>query len=584
MTFGMFGRTRFLARLLSPHWPWGLLGLVFALVCAGANIGLLAISGWFITGMAVAWVTHADFNYLVPSTIIRACAIGRTGGRYLERLLTHDASLRIIATLRPQLFYGLSRNPALARTLSENTDTEHGGAIAAQLGSDLDLLQRFYLQILVPALVAAGIGGLVLWVTASHSGLAAGVLGGGLFLGGVLLPWSMARAGRRPGQDSMALRTRLRTLIVDGVAGREELLAFGALGRHGQALDDINNRLAGIRRRIAFQDAVGAAILPALANLVLWGVLLALVPAFVAGQMSGLTAVMLVFLALASFELLGPLPEAFQKMGATTTVLDRVMDLQGTDAPPSSVSGQDRPSIRLENIRVAPSVPGAPAPLDGVSLALPWGRKIGLVGASGAGKSTLAQVLAGQVPWAAGRVVIGDHDAGNVNDPAFQGLVSLAPQTPAFLSDTVRRNLQIARANAPEADLRAVLETVCLTPWLDGLPHGLDTLIGEGGRPLSGGEARRLSVARALLGAGPVLVLDEPGEGLDPLLEARMLEGVMACASGRSVVLMTHRPQGLEYMDVIVTLDQGRVLEQGAPWDLLKTNGPFRLFLERAAI
>ncbi|MBE1236430.1 thiol reductant ABC exporter subunit CydC [Phaeovibrio sulfidiphilus] len=590
-----FRRTRFLLNLLSGHWLWSLVGVFFAIVCAFGNIALLVISGWFLTGMAAAGLSAGTFNYLVPAAIIRACSILRSGGRYLDRLFTHDASLRVVATLRPRLFRAFSRRPGLVRMLTDDPAAFHSAALAGQLGADLDTLQRFYLQIAVPAIVALVLGGGCVLLGFSYGAGAGVVLLAALVLGGAGLPGLLAWLGRAPGQASMAERTVLRTLMVDALGGRDELVAFGALGRHEARLEASNLRLAALRRRLAFQDSLGAAFLPVLSTAAMWAMLLILVPRVSEGTLGPLSLALLVFLALALFEVLTPLPEAFQKTGATTVVLDRVLDLSpelegargdhpavtGLPAPPGA---RAFPAVRLEAVTVGGSGPGTRAALGPVTLDLTGTRRIGLVGASGAGKSTLAMVFAGVVPLDGGRVFVDGVELPSTADARFQGLVSLAPQTPAFLSDTIRRNLQIARADASEAECQEALETACLADWVNALPEGLDTLIGEGGRPLSGGEARRLSIARALLGRGPLLVLDEPGEGLDPALEAEVLSRVLAASAARPVVLVTHRPAGLEAMDEVLVLDEGRIVERGDPWALATARGPFQTFLECAAV
>lgn len=568
-------------------------GLALALVAALANIALMAVSGWFLTGMAMAGAAGASFNFFLPAAVIRACAIVRTAGRYLERLTTHEATFRLIGALRARVFRALAPRLPFGlpdRRRGEENGGGHSGDLAARLGGDLDGLQRAYLHILVPGATAllAGVA-TVAYAWTVHRGAAA-VLAGGLLAGGVGLPGLLALAGHRAGREAVAEASALRVWAVDMADGRDELMAFAAAERHGARLDGLHGRLAAAQRRAARLESFGTAGAQALGSAVLWTVVLAGAPAVTAGRLPAPDLVMLAFLALAAVETTGPLAGAFQSWGALAAAGDRVRPLLSTAAPPVPVRPSAAPAppaaphIRLDGIRVR--YPGLPSlALDGFSLELPPGSRIALVGPSGSGKSTVVALLAGFLEPEGGRMLLDGRPvtADRAARP-FAPFLAAASQSPQLLAGSIRRNLRVAAPAASDETLTAACDRAGLGPWLAALPDGLDTLVGAGGRALSGGEARRLAVARALLGTGPVLVLDEPGEGLDPATEQRLLDRLLSAPDRRTVLLITHRPTGLERMDHVVMLDRGRVMEQGPPWTLASRNGPFRRFLERSFV
>lgn len=566
----------FLLRLLSGHWRWALAGLALAVVSTLANIALMAVSGSFLTGMAIAGAAGASFNYFVPAATIRALAILRSGGRYLERLATHEATFRLIGGLRARVFR------ALAPRLPFGLPGVHSGDLSARLGGDLDSLQRAYLQLLVPAATAGLVGTAVVAYGWRVDRDAAAVLAGGLLLGGAGLPVLLAWAGRKPGRTAVEALSDLRVWAVDMAEGREELDAFAATRRHAGRLDGLQHRLATAQRRTVRQEAFATSGTQALGSLLMWAVVLAGASTVAAGAVAATDLVMLAFLALASTEAVAPLAGAFQAWGAVAAACDRVRPLLSpatAASQPAKTGPANRTPPHVRLVDVTARYPGAATPaLRNLTLDLPPGVRIALIGPSGSGKSTVAALLAGFLPVEAGRIEIAGRDG------CAASLLAMAPQTPHLLAGSLRRNLLVADPDASDAAMLDACATAGLGSWVAGLPDGLDTVIGAGGRPLSGGEARRLTVARTLLGSGPLLVLDEPGEGLDPATEGAMMDRLLDAAGGRTVLLITHRATGLERMDHVAVLDRGQVLDQGAPWTLAGRDGPFRRFLERSFV
>ncbi|NUR90961.1 MAG: ATP-binding cassette domain-containing protein, partial [Nonomuraea sp.] len=221
--------------------------------------------------------------------------------------------------------------------------------------------------------------------------------------------------------------------------------------------------------------------------------------------------------------------------------------------------------------------------LDGLDLTLHQGRRIAVVGQSGSGKTTLAQVLLRFLDPDAGSYTLAGVDAHAVDGDDVRRLVGLCAQDAHLFDSSVRENLLLARKDATEGDLRDALARARLLDWADSLPDGLDTLVGEHGARLSGGQRQRLALARALLADFPVLVLDEPAEHLDLPTADALTADLLAATEGRTTLLITHRLAGLEAVDEVVVLDEGRVVQRGAYAELAVVPGPLRAMVEREA-
>ncbi|WP_410820240.1 thiol reductant ABC exporter subunit CydC [Micromonospora sp. 050-3] len=530
-----------------------------------AGLALMATATWLL--MSAAGQPPLD-RLTVAIVAVRALAISRGVFRYTERLAGHDAVLRMITDVRARVF----------ATLAARRGTAHrSGDVLSRLVSDVEAVQDLLLRVLVPASAAAVVGLSAVAVAALISPPAAGALAVGLLVAGVALPALATAVTRRSAAEVAPLRGALATDAIDLTHGAADLAAFGATDVTLRAAEQRAHRLARLERRLAATGfAVDAAGVLA-AGVTAAAVVLVALAADVPGVLVGVLAVG----TLAAVEVTLALVAAARQWTQLRPGLTRVADLLDADPPtaptatgPTDLSGPHE--LRFVDVTVRYRAGAAPA-LDGVSLDLPAGRRIAVVGPSGAGKSTLAAVLTGTVRPASGRVTLDGHDLSTYAEEALPRAVGGLLAEAYVFHATVRENLLLGRAAADEEELTAATAAAGLLDWVRAQPAGWDTLVGEEGGQLSGGQRQRLALARALLAAPPVLVLDEPTEGLDPTAADAVLASALAATpAGHSVLLISHRLSGLAELDEIVVLDGGRVIQRGRHAELVATPGWYR--------
>lgn len=537
-----------------------MLGLAIALVPAITGLLLLGVAGWFITASAVAGAAGLLINYFTPSALIRGLAIGRTAGRYGERMLTHDATFRFLARLRGAVFAGFAAiRPATA-------GQSRSGLRLARLTLDIDQLDRAYLRLVVPAFVT-GVVTLLAGVAAVLIAPVAVVpLASGLLLvvvaAGLLSQRKLEQAARRMEAAEEAMRMR----SADFVAGRRDLAIYGGLD---EAVDGI--RQAGLRRSEAERplersaSLAEALVMSAGQLLVALGLVL-LAPQVAGGTLSAALVTGLLLVGLGLTETLASLLPGLAGWTRTQRAAARVMPLaeKGAEAGAgasgsnsTAITGEPLPNAAaLELTGVTFAYPGAQRPvLEGFDLTLARGETVCLVGPSGCGKSTVLALAARLVRPDAGAIRLGGCDLSEIPEVVLRQRLAVISQKPVLFNDTIAANLRLAVPEASPEAMWAALEAVGLADTIAARPEGLGSLIGEGGAGLSGGEARRLTLARALLLRPEVVLLDEVTEGLDDATAAGVLGALSAFRDeGASLLLISHRARELAIADRIVRL------------------------------
>ncbi|MET8368011.1 thiol reductant ABC exporter subunit CydC [Micromonospora sp. NPDC005194] len=562
---GRAGAERAVLRLAHPYLGRLAGAGLLAAATEFAGIALMATATWLL--MSAAGRPPLD-RLTVAIVAVRALAISRGVFRYTERLAGHDAVLRMITDVRARVF----------ATLTARRDTRHrSGDVLSRLVSDVEAVQDLLLRVLVPGSAAALVGVLAVAGAALISPPAAGVLALGLVVAGVALPALATAVTRRSAAEVAPLRGALATDAVDLTHGAADLAAFGATDAALRAAEQRAGRLARLERRLAATgfavDAAGVLT----AGLTAAAVVLVALASDVPGALVGVLAVG----TLAAVEVALALVSAARQWTQLRPGLARVAALLDVDTPsappaPRVTDRADPHDLRFDEVSVRYRTGAAPA-LDRVSLDLPAGRRIAVVGPSGAGKSTLAAVLTGAVRPTSGQVTLAGRDLGTYAEEELPRSVGGLLAEAYVFHATVRENLLLGRAGADEDELTAAMAAAGLLDWVRAQPAGWDTLVGEEGGQLSGGQRQRLALARALLAAPPVLVLDEPTEGLDPAAADAVLASALAgTPAGHSVLLISHRLSGLADLDEIVVLDGGRVIQRGRHAELVATPGWYR--------
>ncbi len=543
---------RRLLALARPYRRWILLASVVACLTVLASVGLMTVAGWFIASMAIAGVTTGMMNYFLPAAAIRLLAILRTGGRYAERLVSHETTFRLLAELRLWLFRRLV--PLAPADLSDR----RGADLASGLQADVETLQHAYLRLGAPVIVAVACGAMVVaLLTALHppTGLAVAAL---LLCAGGVIPGIARRAAAKPGADAVTRRTALRVAVADFVQGSADLAVAGSVERRLAALAEIGEATTDAQRQTAIRGTEAEAALGLCAWLAVWCAVLLSANAVAAPVVPALALA-----ALAAFEVVAPLPGAMQRWGEVMAAARRLFVL--ADRSPSirsavEVSPSPRDgSLSFQSVRLRYTADSAPA-LDGFDLRVRDGERVAILGASGAGKSSIARLLLRLAEYE-GNVTLGGHDLRSYRLEDARRVVGLAAQETQLFNATLRENLLIAAQEADEAALHRCLEVAGLKAFIAGLPDGLDTWIGEGGARLSAGQARRLVIARALLRDPPILILDEPTENLDAVTSRHLLDELGRERAGRTTLVITHDPAtARRFADRIVYMEAGRIV------------------------
>lgn len=545
--------------LLRAERGWMIAGALIAVVSTLSGIALIAVSGHFITAMALAGVSGVAINYYTPAALIRLLAIVRTLGRYLERLVTHEATLRVLAQLRTWLFAKLAPLAPARLGILRSTD------LFSRLSADVDALEHVYLGVAIPVITAVAVSlaaGIVTLYYLPSLGLCLVLL---FVVSGLWLPRLAWLHGKAPAAETIHYTETLRELAADRLRGRAELVLYGAEAAHDERVMQATVRQQQARSKVDRLQAISGGGVMLCAQLALFVALTLGLPALQARTLAAPDLVMLVLMAQAVFEAFAPLPEAWAQLGATLVSAQRIFDL--ADTPPAVVDpAEPTPSVEnndliIHRLRLRYGEQG-PWVLDGVDLELKHGSRLALVGPSGVGKSSLIGALLRLYPCE-GTITLGGVPVESWHGDDVRARIAVVEQQPYLFDASLRENLKLGCPDATDDMLHAVIAQARLAGYVASLPHGLDTWVGENGIRVSGGEARRIAIARALLVDAPILVLDEPAEGLDAVTASELYESLADEAKTRTLLVITHRLGKLSTLvDEVAVMHEGRIVER----------------------
>ncbi|MCL6717519.1 cysteine/glutathione ABC transporter ATP-binding protein/permease CydC [Klebsiella sp. T2.Ur] len=553
------------------------LGVVLAIVTLLASIGLLTLSGWFLSASAVVGVAGIySFNYMLPAAGVRGAAIIRTAGRYFERLVSHDATFRVLQHLRVATFSKLlPLSPAgLARFRQ--------GELLNRIVADVDTLDHLYLRVISP-LVGALVVILVVTIGLSVLDVTLALTLGGIMLATLLLlPPLFYRAGKPTGEQITQLRGQYRQQLTSWLQGQAELMLFNASDRYRKQMEKTEQRWQEEQRRQAELTALSQALMLLIGGIAVIAMLWMASEGVGGNSQPGALIALFVFCALAAFEALAPVTGAFQHLGQVIASARRITQI--TEQQPEVTFSQQAPQsfsqVALTLNEVTFSYPQQSAPaLKDISLQVAAGEHIAILGRTGCGKSTLLQLLTRAWDPANGQIQLNGQPLSELSETTLRQAMSVVPQRVHLFSATLRDNLLLAAPQVSDARLADILARVGLEKLLED--SGLNSWLGEGGRQLSGGELRRLAIARALLHDAPLMLLDEPTEGLDATTESQILDLLSEVMRDKTVLMVTHRLRGLARFNQIIVMDNGQIIEQGSHAELLAKQGRYYQFKQR---
>jgi ATP-binding cassette subfamily C protein CydCD len=571
-------KSKILPRLLSflhGSWNWVALSVLLSALTIGSSVALIGTSAWLISTASIA-TSVADLGVSVVAT--RLFGISRAIFRYLERLVSHNVTFRLLARLRVW-FYERLEPLAPARLM----DYKSGDLLARVIG-DVETLENFYVRVVSPSLTAVLVGLFTALFFASFYPTIALVLVGFFLTLGLVLPLLAQLVSRGPGGRLITQRADMQSQLVDGIQGLADLLAFGRGEDRAKLLSTTGKAYGDSQKQMARINGVHSALGTLLTNLGLWTVLVLVIPQVTAGNIKGVMLGTFALMTLASFEAVNPLPLAAQMWNASREAAKRLFEVVDAEPVVSDKVTSEQLSVTNNQLQITNltfSYPNTATPaLDQVTFDLQPGTSLAIVGPSGAGKSTLANLLFRFWEYESGEIRLGGESLQSLNQDEVRKRCALVSQNSYFFNTSIRENLRLARPKVTQEEMESAAKSAQIHEFITGLPKGYDTFIGEQGLRLSGGERQRLAIARALLKDAPILILDEPTANLDPVTEKQVLDTLFEVMRGRTSLLITHRLVGLENVDEILVMDHGRVLIRGRHAELLANGGLYRRLWE----
>ena len=554
------------------------LGLVLMITGLASSIGLLTTSGWFLAATAIAGLGTL-FNFFYPSASVRGLAIGRTLFRYFEKLVTHDATFRILAKLRVQVFEKII--PLSPGVLNRYRNSD----LLNRLVSDVDTLDSLYLRLIAPFITAIFvILAMCIGLSFVNAPLALG-LGVSLLLLVLVIPTVFYQLGKKFGDKLVHSRALYRTQFLEFIQAQAELLLFNAEDKLKDNMAKTEANWQADQQKEANLSGFSTAL-----SLFLNGLIIAAMLWFSSQAEFGNDEYRMAFIALftfaalASFEILMPLGSAFLHIGQVIASAERVTDII-EQQPLVTFNGKaefdHNATTLIEAKDLSFTYPERQnRALENLNLTIQKGKKIAILGKTGSGKSTLLQLLVRNYDANQGELFLAGKPIADYAEDTLRSQFCFLTQRVHVFSDTLRQNLQFARAvNISDEKMIEVLNQVGLGKLLE---QGLDIWLGDGGRPLSGGEQRRLGLARILLNDAPILLLDEPTEGLDRETERQILRLILAHAENKTLIMVTHRLTAIEQFDELCVIDEAKLIEKGTYAELLQLEkGFFKQLVER---
>jgi len=559
-----------------PHRRRMGLGAGLGLLTLLAGIGLLSLAGWFLTAAAMAGLTAAGgaaFNFFFPSIGVRLFAFTRTLSRYGERIFSHDATFRILESLR--VWFYRQMEPLAPGILAKY----RSGDILNRLVEDIDTLDNLYLRFFSPAvsalLITIGLTTLLWFMDPVLAVFGLGFMAAG----GLVVPLLLANLGSDMGGELSQRSTDLRNRMVEGIQGLPEILAYGAVETYMENINRDNRALLKVQYRMSRLTGLSGALTTLISGLAVTVTAYIGIGLTTRGLLDGATLAFVMLAVMASYEAILPLPMAFRYLGRTQEAGDRVLEFSGlkpaVSFPARSTIIPEPSGLCFENVSFRYDLNAHPA-LDRINFQVDHGCKMAVIGRSGSGKSTLARLATRFWDPDDGRIIIGGKEIGNFSEADLRKRVSMVSQSAHIFHASIRDNLLMAKPDATEDELNGSLSRVKLLDWVQGLPSGLDTWLGEAGRLISGGQARRLALARAFLHDAPIWILDEPTEGLDRTTARDLADTIFRRTRGKTLIWITHRLTEMDRMDHVLLLESGRIAAEGSHNTLLAQSAAYR--------
>ena len=554
---------------MKPLRGWILISTMTGFSTVAAGVGLLGTSAYLIASAAF----HPSIAELSVAVVgVRFLGISRGVFRYLDRMVSHHVNFRLLSILRIW-FYDCLKLLAPARLIHY----QRGDLLSRAIG-DIDTLDQFYVRAVSPVISAifATVGFSML--VGSWNVRLGWILAAGLSVTSFVLPALVYIFSRGPAKQLVDQRAILSQTMLDTLRGAAEIIVFQQQEEELTQINRVSLQTNRAQVGLAHSQGLSNGMNAVLTQGTVAIMLLVGIPLVRTGELDGIMLAVIVLITMASFEISIPIAQAAQFWESSLQAARRLFEMADQQPaiiePVIPVSVPEKPNILIRNLSFQYHG-NLPLAADHLNIDLPYGRKIALVGENGSGKTTILNLLMRFWDCQPGEILIDGIPVQEFSPKELRQRIGYVSPGGAIFQTTLRQNLLLANPGALDADLLRVLDSVQLGEWVQTLPDGLDTWLGASGLTISGGQLQRIQLARGLLMDAPIYLLDEPTTHLDVETETRLISLFRSIFQNRSLVWVTHRLVGLDWLDEILLLDNGRVVERGNQHTLLESRGRF---------
>lgn len=555
--------------LLSPYKWWMLLASFIGFLTIGSSIGLLMTSAYIIAKAAL----HPHIGELSVGIVgVRFFGIARGLLRYGERLISHEVTFNLLAKFRVWFF------KSIEPLVPSKTGKFKSGDLLTRVVSDIESLEHIFIRVISPPFIAAAIGLLVSVIFAFFSTAFVVAFIIPYLLAGVVIPFFTYKLSAKHGENIIILRARLMELSIDGIDGKNELISFGKVEVFNSEFNEVNQRLIKLQRKMKLISGMNESLIGLLMNMAVVTIVITSVPLLQSGVISGTSLSILALGTMAAFEAVLPIPLALQYLNSSIMAGNRLFQIteQVADDKIDKYHNLDGKNIEFANVNF--SYRENEEILKEISIKINTKEKIAIIGGSGAGKSSIIHLLLNFWKINSGSITIDNIDYKEISEEEIREKFSVIPQKVFLFSDTIKGNLLIAKPNANDDELWSALQKSELKEFVETLPNKLDTWIGNQGKQLSGGERKRIAIARAILKNSNLFICDEITADLDSVNEMNIINTIHSVTKEKSLIFITHRLVDMDRFDSIYLLENGRIISNGSHEELISNSTQYNKY------
>lgn len=552
---------------------WMLLAALLGFFTVGSGIGMMMTSSYLI---AKAAMQTPIYQLQVAIVGVRFFGISRGVFRYLERYISHNVTFKLLAKYRVWFFKSL-----IPIVPSKTIDFSSGDLLSRSI-EDIESIEHIFVRVISPPFIFVATSVLMFGLLSIFSLTYSLIFIFMFFTSAIGIPLLTFLLSNKTSKTITTLKSNLKEFSIDNLQGISELIFYNQKDRWINDFDVLNNKLIKAQTRMNNIQSLHESLTGLMMNLTVIIMLFAAIPDVTSGILEGVYLSVISIGIMASFEAVMQIPQAFQYLGKSTEAGKRLFEITETTNPSpyqnTATEFSSDYNLRLDNISF--SYNNKTNALSNISLSIHPGEKFAIVGASGAGKSTLVNILTKLWDYNIGDIFLGNENYKNISGDKIRNIISVVPQKVHLFTGTIKNNLLIAKPDATDEELMLALSEVNLNTFVNDLPEKLNTNIGELGKKLSGGESKRLTIARALLKDSQIIIFDEINSHVDNLTEKKILETISKIKTDKSILFITHRIVQMEIFDKIIVFSNGKIVESGTHKELLKLNSYYKKLVD----